>query len=182
LDDVFTKKNYNGRNGIKMKRLFSPWRSVYIRSFQSDKKLKECLFCRIAKEDDDKKNLVVWRGKECFIVMNRYPYNNGHVMVVPYMHTSSMAKLTDKTNMEVMKTTARCIQALYNNSKPDGFNFGANLGRVAGAGIDQHIHFHLVPRWSGDTNFMPVLSETKIISEDISKTWKLLKSELKKKK
>jgi ATP adenylyltransferase len=112
--------------------------------------------------------------------MNKYPYNNGHVMVVPYMHTSSMGKLTDKANLEVMKTVARCMEALHKNSTPDGFNFGANLGRSAGAGIDKHIHFHLVPRWNGDTNFMPVVAETKMISEDIRKTWKLLKSELKK--
>ena len=163
-----------------MKRLFSPWRSVYIQSFQSNKKSKGCLFCRIAKEHDDEKNLIVWRGKECFVVMNRYPYNNGHMMVVPYMHTSSMGKLTDKVNLEVMKTVARCMEALHKNSTPDGFNFGANLGRSAGAGIDKHIHFHLVPRWNGDTNFMPVLAELKIISEDVRKTWTLLKSELKK--
>jgi ATP adenylyltransferase len=163
-----------------MMRLFSPWRSVYIQSFQGGKKSKGCLFCRIAKEHDDKKNFIVWRGKECFVVMNRYPYNNGHVMVVPYRHTSSMGKLTDKTNLEVMKTVARCMQALHKNGKPEGFNFGANVGRAAGAGIDKHIHFHLVPRWNGDTNFMPVVAETKMISEDIRKTWKLLKSELKK--
>jgi ATP adenylyltransferase len=91
-----------------------------------------------------------------------------------------MGKLTDKANLEVMKTVARCMQALHKNSKPEGFNFGANVGRAAGAGIDKHIHFHLVPRWNGDTNFMPVVAETKMISEDIRKTWKLLKSELKK--
>ena len=102
------------------------------------------------------------------------------MMVVPYMHTSSMGKLTDKATLEVMKTVARCMQALDKNSKPNGFNFGANIGRAAGAGIDKHIHFHLVPRWNGDTNFMPVLAELKIISEDVRKTWTLLKSELKK--
>jgi ATP adenylyltransferase len=158
-----------------MKRLLSPWRSVYIQSFQGGKKIKGCLFCRIAKEHDDAKNLIVWRGKECFVVMNRYPYNNGHIMVVPYMHTSSMGKLTDKTNVEVMKTAAQCMQALQKNSKPDGFNFGANLGRAAGAGIANHVHFHLVPRWNGDTNFIPVLADVKIVSEDIQKSWKKLK-------
>jgi len=163
-----------------MKRLFSPWRSVYIQSFQDGKKSRGCLFCKIAKQHNDAKNLIVWRGKECFVVMNRYPYNNGHVMIVPYMHTSSMGKLTDTANMEVMKTVARCMEALHKNSTPDGFNFGANVGRAAGAGIDTHIHFHLVPRWNGDTNFMPVVAETKMISEDIRKTSKLLKSKLKK--
>jgi len=91
-----------------------------------------------------------------------------------------MGTLTDKANLEVMKTVARCMQALHENSKPVGFNFGANVGRAAGAGIDKHIHFHLVPRWNGDTNFMPVVAETKMISEDIRKTWKSLKKEFKK--
>ncbi len=159
-----------------MKRLFSPWRSAYIQSFQDVKKSKECLFCRIAKENNDKKNLIVWRGKECYVMMNRYPYNNGHLMVVPYKHTASMDKLTDETNLEVMKTVVRCMQALNKNSKPDGFNFGANIGKEAGAGIEKHIHFHLVPRWNGDTNFFPVLTDVKVISEDIQKSWQKLVS------
>jgi ATP adenylyltransferase len=159
-----------------MKRLFSPWRSVYIQTFQGCKKSKGCLFCGIAKERADKKNLILWRGKECFIVMNRYPYNNGHLMIVPYMHTSSMGKLTDKTNLEVMKAVARCMQALKKTSKPDGFNFGANLGKEAGAGIEKHVHFHLVPRWNGDTNFFPVLADVKVVSEDIQRNWFKLSS------
>ena len=93
------------------------------------------------------------------------------MMVVPYMHTSSMGKLTDKATLEVMKTVARCMQALDKNSKPNGFNFGANIGRAAGAGIEKHVHFHLVPRWNGDTNFFPVLADVKVVSEDIQKYW-----------
>ncbi len=162
-----------------MKRLFSPWRSAYIQSFQGGKKSKGCLFCRIAKEDNDKNNLIVWRGKECFVVMNRYPYNNGHIMVVPYKHTSSMGKLTDEVNIEIMKTVVRCMQALQKSCKPDGFNFGANMGKEAGAGIAKHIHFHLVPRWNGDTNFFPVLADVKIVSEDIQKNWQELTSFMK---
>jgi ATP adenylyltransferase len=159
-----------------MKRLLSPWRSVYIESFQDGKKKKGCLFCGIVKEREDKKNLVVWRGKECFVVMNRYPYNSGHLMIVPYLHTSSMGKLTASITAEVMQATARCIRAMQKTSRPDGFNFGANLGRMAGAGIDTHVHFHLVPRWNGDTNFMPVLADVKVVSEDMQKSWQKLKS------
>jgi ATP adenylyltransferase len=154
-----------------MKRLFSPWRSAYIQSFQDVKKSRGCLFCRIVKENSDKKNLIVWRGKECFVVLNRFPYNNGHMMVVPYKHTSSMGKLTDEANLEIMRTAVRCMQALSQNSKPDGFNFGANIGKAAGAGIDKHIHFHVVPRWNGDTNFFPILADIKVVSDDIRKSW-----------
>ncbi len=107
--------------------------------------------------------------------MNLYPYNSGHVMVVPYRHTSKFEALNDDEYAEIMLLTARMKKALEKVSNPQGFNFGGNFGRVAGAGIDKHIHFHLVPRWSGDTNFMPVLADTKMISEDMRKTWKKLR-------
>jgi ATP adenylyltransferase len=162
-----------------MKRLFSPWRSVYIESFQDKKKSRGCLFCRIAKEQDDKKNFILWRGENCYVVMNKYPYNSGHLMVVPYQHVSAIDKLTGKTNSEVMRTVARCTNALKKVSKPHGFNFGANLGRIAGAGIDKHVHFHLVPRWNGDTNFMPVLSDVKLVSESMDDLWSKLRQALK---
>ena len=157
-----------------MKRLFSPWRSAYIASFKGAKPAKGCLFCRIAKARQDEKNLVLWRGKHCFLVMNLYPYNSGHLMVVPYLHTSDLSSIPDEANVEIMQAAVRGIKALVSVSGPQGFNFGANLGRAAGAGIDEHIHFHVVPRWSGDTNFMPVLADVKLISEDMKKTWKQL--------
>ena len=157
-----------------MKRLFSPWRSAYIASFKSAKPGKGCLFCRIAKEKRDARDLVLWRGKHCFLVMNLYPYNSGHLMVVPYLHTSDLSSIPDEANVEIMQAAVRGIKALVSVSGPQGFNFGANLGRAAGAGIDEHIHFHVVPRWSGDTNFMPVLADVKLISEDMKKTWKQL--------
>ncbi len=162
-----------------MKRLFSPWRSSYIASFRSKKPGKGCLFCRIAKEKRDKRNLVVWRGKYCFLVMNLFPYNSGHLMVVPYKHTANLASLSKDTCAEVMDATVLGMRALGKASGPQGFNLGANLGRVAGAGIDKHIHFHIVPRWSGDTNFMPVLTDVKLISSEMRKTWKELKKALK---
>lgn len=149
------------------KQLFSPWRSAYIESFNEKKKKKGCLFCGIKQNpDSDDENLVVYRGEHCFIVMNKFPYNSGHVMIVPYRHTASFTKLSDAENQEIMRLTGLCIAAFEKVSKPHGFNFGANLGRVAGAGIDKHIHFHLVPRWNGDVNFMPVLGDVKVVSED----------------
>ncbi|RPI01788.1 MAG: HIT domain-containing protein [Ignavibacteriae bacterium] len=163
-----------------MKHLFSPWRSEYIKTFSDEKKARSCLFCRMQREARDAENLIVWRGKFCFVVMNRYPYNSGHVMIVPYRHTSRFGKFTGEEHAEIMKLTAKCIEALEHISKPEGFNYGANLGRTAGAGIDKHIHFHLVPRWNGDTNFMPAIGQTKVVSEDIRRTWKKLKSEFKK--
>ncbi|MCX6133748.1 MAG: HIT domain-containing protein [Ignavibacteriales bacterium] len=164
-----------------MKRLFSPWRSAYIASFRGTKKSKGCLFCRIAKENQDKKNLVVWRGEHCFLVMNLYPYNSGHLMVVPYKHTANLAALTKETYVEIMETTLRGMKALGKTSGPHGFNLGANIGRIAGAGIDKHIHFHIVPRWSGDTNFMPVLTDVKLISEDLANTWARLRTAMNRK-
>lgn len=163
-----------------MKTLFSPWRSVYIKTFNREKKDKGCLFCKIIKSKKDDKNLIPWRGKYCYVVINKYPYNNGHLMIVPYKHTSNFSKLTKEEYLEIMNTTSRCIMALKKISSPQGYNFGANIGRVAGAGIDKHIHFHLVPRWNGDTNFMPVLGNVKIVSEDLKSCWSKLKSILSK--
>jgi ATP adenylyltransferase len=164
-----------------MKKLYSPWRSAYIQTFSEKNKSKGCLFCSMTKQTSDAENLVVWRGNFCFVVLNKYPYNSGHLMIVPYKHTSRFDKLTKEEHVEISTATAKCISALEHISKPHGFNFGANLGRVAGAGIDKHIHFHIVPRWNGDTNFMPVIAGTKVISEDLKKTWRSLKKELERK-
>ncbi len=163
-----------------MKRLFSPWRSQYIDSFKHEKNTKtDCLFCRIAKERSDEKNLIVTREEHCFVVMNKYPYNSGHLMIVPYVHTPDFGGLSKAEYADVMATTSEMIGLLGNISAPQGFNFGANLGRVAGAGIDQHVHFHLVPRWSGDTNFMPTIGEVKLVSEDTKNTYTRLRKALK---
>jgi ATP adenylyltransferase len=131
------------------------------------------------KDKRDTENLVVWRGRFCFVVMNKYPYNSGHVMIVPYRHTSRYTKLSGEELGEIMKVVGRCVEALEKISRPQGFNFGANLGKTAGAGIDKHVHFHLVPRWNGDTNFMPAIGETKVVSVEIRTSWKMLKKEFK---
>ncbi|HEY6951948.1 MAG TPA: HIT domain-containing protein [Bacteroidota bacterium] len=163
-----------------MKRMFSPWRSQYIESFKHEKKKKkgDCLFCRLKKERNDEKNLVLLRKEFCFVVMNRYPYNSGHLMIVPYTHTSDFEGLSREEYAEVMETTSEMIAVLGKVSQPQGFNFGANIGRVAGAGIDHHVHFHLVPRWNGDTNFMSTIGEVKLISEDMKQTYRNLRKAL----
>ena len=160
-----------------MERLFSPWRSKYIESFSEPKGGKEeCILCVSHQTKNDKEKLILTRGKLSFVVMNLYPYNSGHVMVVPYRHLPDLTDLTDDESLEIMVHIKKIIKALNTVSNPDGFNIGANLGRSAGAGIDKHIHFHVVPRWNGDTNFLPVLSDTKMISEDMNVTWDKLKS------
>ena len=156
-----------------MDKIWAPWRMDYIES----PKESGCVFCRKSQSKKDKKNLVLFRGKEVFILMNLYPYTNGHLMISPYLHTSDINELTEVANMEIMKFAKDCFNILKNKLGAEGFNFGANLGKAAGAGIDQHIHYHIVPRWSGDTNFMPVISDTKIMIEKLNKTWERLKPE-----
>ena len=158
-----------------MERLFSPWRSQYIETFSKAKAEKDsCILCDAILDSDDKR-LIITRAKFCYVIMNLYPYNSGHVMVVPYRHISSINDLTDEESLELMSLIKKTILSLQNTSHPEGFNVGSNIGRAAGAGIDQHIHFHVVPRWTGDTNFMPVLNNTKIISEDMKDTWQKLR-------
>jgi ATP adenylyltransferase len=160
-----------------MNRMWSPWRSQYIASFKKpspQKKTTESLFTAARKARDGDKQFIVWRGKTCFVIMNRYPYNSGHLMVVPNRQTKTLLDLTAAELTEIMQTVQRSIRALDAVMGPQGYNFGANLGRVSGAGVDDHVHFHIVPRWNGDTNFMPVLADTKVISEDMKETLKKL--------
>ena len=139
-----------------MKRLWAPWRMEYI--IQSRESDEGCIFCEKPKEEKDEKNLIVYRSKLCFVMLNKYPYTNGHMMIVPYLHESDLTKIPDDIVMEMQH----------------GINIGINIGRTAGAGIDDHLHYHLVPRWDGDTNFMPIIGETKVISEALADSWKKL--------
>ena len=160
-----------------MKRLFSPWRSKYIAGFKNEKPRKgESLFTKILRQNKDEKNLVLIRKKHCFVMMNLYPYNSGHVMIIPFRQTSEMKDLTMEENTEIMETISAMIEVLKKVMKPHGFNVGANFGRVAGAGVDDHIHFHVVPRWNGDTNFMPTLADAKVVSEDMKTTYRKMKN------
>lgn len=158
-----------------IKKLWAPWRLSYIIGAKDG----ECVFCVSPSNDpaEDKKWLVLHRGKHCYVIMNLYPYNNGHCMVVPYKHTGDLCDLDNDELLELMQLTQLTIRVFKNVFRPEGFNTGFNLGRAAGAGISQHIHFHVLPRWNGDTNFMPVLGETRVISEHISSTYDKLKAE-----
>lgn len=134
-----------------------------------------CIFCQAISGSDDKKNLIIYRGKTSFIIMNRYPYNTGHLMVAPNDHIPDFSQLADKQILELIRLVERANRTVNDFMKPDGFNLGINLGRVAGAGIEGHLHIHIVPRWQGDTNFMPVIDNTKVISEALTETYDRLK-------
>ena len=155
--------------GEKKKILWAPWRIEYIEDMDKDN-TSGCIFCEKPGENEDTKNLIVFRGRQAFVIMNRYPYNNGHLMVVPFQHTCELSGLNDKEKLEIFDLLALSQKVLTDTLKPQGFNIGMNLGRLAGAGIDSHLHFHLVPRWGGDTNFMPVLGHTRVISEALEET------------
>jgi ATP adenylyltransferase len=162
-----------------MERLFSPWRSKYIESFsQPSEENGVCVFCAMHEEQNDDERLIVTRGRHSYVVLNLYPYNSGHVLVIPYHHVPSITDLSEEESSEVFAYLKRMIGALQRVARPDGFNVGSNIGRTAGAGIEKHVHFHLVPRWNGDTNFMPVLADTKMISEDMKSTLLKLRSAL----
>jgi len=164
-----------------MEKMWSPWRSQYIDSFKDQTGDEKCVFCAAQKESlENEKSLKVYEGKEAYVIMNLYPYNNGHTMVVPRRHLSDYGELSESERTEIAELIDKTIKALKLVSSPHGFNVGANIGKAAGAGIDQHLHFHIVPRWSGDTNFMPVLGEVKVISEELSKTKKSLVEAFKK--
>jgi len=154
-----------------MNKLWSPWRSQYIDSFLNKEKQAHCILCELAKENsEDLSNLLVEKGELTFTILNLYPYNNGHLLIIPYEHKKDIGMLTQEENTEIMEKLNLAVKALTLSIGPEGFNIGANLGKCAGAGIDDHIHFHVVPRWSGDTNFMPVLGDVKVISQDLLQT------------
>jgi ATP adenylyltransferase len=157
-----------------MKRLWAPWRMEYI---LDEHKHKSCLCCAISEADkkDDRKNLILYRSKHCFVVLNKYPYNNGHLMVVPYFHTSTFEGLSDDVLFDLIKTVKKSVSILKKAFNPDGFNLGLNFGKVAGAGMESHMHKHIVPRWTGDTDSMPIIAETRVMPEHLRKTYNKLR-------
>jgi len=154
-----------------MEHLWTPWRMEYILS----EKPKHCIFCEMIKADDDRARHVLCRGKRAFVVLNRYPYNNGHLMVAPYEHAASLEELDAETLLELMQLVNKALAALRRAMNPHGFN---NLGKVAGAGVEDHVHIHIVPRWEGDTNYMPILAETRVIPEMLDQTYDRLRAAL----
>jgi len=157
-----------------MEHLFAPWRMEYIGS----KRPAGCLFCRVleAPSTEDETNLVVWRPPGGVVILNRFPYNNGHLMVAPAAHVGSLTDLDDEQSLQLMRALRRSLSVLESALGPEGFNAGVNLGKVAGAGIPDHVHVHVVPRWDGDTNFMPVLGATKVIGQHLAASWEQLRA------
>jgi ATP adenylyltransferase len=158
-----------------VKHIWTPWRMPYI---ARDKSSDACVFCRISSQDIqcDSQNYVLFRAQRTFAVLNLFPYNNGHLMVVPYDHLASLELLPTQTQADLMHMVTYCVELLRRAMQPAGFNVGLNIGKAAGAGIDDHIHIHVVPRWMGDTNFMPVIAESRVIPEWLDGTYAKLKS------
>jgi ATP adenylyltransferase len=158
----------------RMKRLWSPWRLEYLQAPAQH----GCIFCHALRSTADRDNLVLFRGESVFLILNRYPYNNGHLMVVPNLHVPSLEDLDAPTLAEMMLSVNRGLAALRLAMAPDGFNVGINLGRVAGAGIEDHVHIHVVPRWLGDTNFMPVVGDMRVVPQTWTQTYDQVKAAL----
>lgn len=156
-----------------MENLWAPWRMTFIapKTPQS----QECIFCTQPAEHRDEKNHILYRGERCYIMLNRYPYNNGHLMIAPFQHVGTIEKLSAETLAELMAQAQLALKALRFAMKPDGFNMGINEGKVAGAGFADHMHLHIVPRWNGDTNFMPVIAEIKVMPEHLDIVYQQLK-------
>jgi ATP adenylyltransferase len=134
-----------------------------------------CVLCDIARSDSDEANLVVARSATAFVVLNLYPYNSGHLLIVPYTHVGRLEDLDPEIGADMWRLTERAVRALGAEYQAEGYNVGMNLGKVAGAGIPDHLHTHIVPRWNGDTNFMPILAETKVLPESLQETWRRLR-------
>lgn len=159
-----------------MKILWNPWRYEYIKKFADKQKInEECLFCRVQGEEDEKA-LILHRGDRAFILLNAYPYNTGHLMIAPYKHIGDPSELDEETLLEIINLMKRALKALKEAFKPDGFNIGANIGRAAGAGIPDHFHIHVVPRWVGDANFIAIIAGTKPLPMALQESYHLLKS------
>ena len=154
-----------------MELIWAPWRIEYIQM----EKPEGCILCNQPKQNKDALNYILYRGEKNFVMLNAYPYNPGHLMIAPYRHTASLEELTDeelKEHFEIARRSTKILRQVFN---PGGFNLGINLGRISGAGIDDHFHTHIVPRWQGDANFMPVIADVKVLPEALSETYQKLK-------
>lgn len=152
-----------------MKHIWSPWRMKFIQNHNSID--SGCVFCELLSQKDGPENLIVYRGKKNFVLLNRYPYTTGHVMVIPFIHSPSFELFDSETLSELMQLTNKCTTLLHIIYHPQAYNIGANIGSSAGAGIADHVHMHIVPRWNGDSNFMSILGDTRVIPEDLSVTY-----------
>jgi ATP adenylyltransferase len=159
---------------VRIERLWTPWRMAYINAHGREER-GGCIFCDLPAEGDDERHHILGRGREAFVMLNRFPYNPGHLLVAPFRHVGDYLELTAEELAETMALAGTAIRALREASSPHGFNLGMNLGSVAGAGIADHVHLHLVPRWGGDTNFMPIVGQTKVLPELLNETWAKLR-------
>lgn len=155
-----------------MRRLFTPWRKKYI---TSTKKKDGCVFCQAIEQNEDSETFIVHRGEHAFVILNKFPYTSGHLMVIPYQHSEKLSNLNPDIRFEIIELVNKASEVIHSVYKPDGFNIGINMGSAGGAGIAEHIHMHVVPRWSGDTNFIPVISDTRLIPEELEITYKRIK-------
>ena len=160
-----------------MNYLWSPWRMSYILDNKND---EGCVFCQVLEVADGRENLIIYRGQLTYVILNRYPYTSGHLMVVPMTHSDTLEGISAETRYEMMELISCCVKVLTNEYQANGFNIGANLGGVAGAGIPQHVHFHVVPRWQGDTNYMSTIGGTRVVPEALEDTYERISSAWKK--
>jgi ATP adenylyltransferase len=158
-------------------RIWAPWRLDYVKDASKDNE-QECVFCAAGSAGDDREMLILHRGDKCFVILNKFPYTNGHLMVAPYEHLGALQNLPEDTLTEMMSLTQRAMSALQDAYDPHGFNVGMNQGRVAGAGVEHHVHMHVVPRWGGDTNFMPVLGDTRVMPQTVEQSLEELEGKI----
>ncbi|GAY25414.1 histidine triad (HIT) protein [Desulfurococcaceae archaeon AG1] len=156
--------------------LWAPWRMSYIKNAD---RMHGCFLCEsIGKRDED--TYIVYRSEKVFVILNSYPYNTGHIMIAPYRHIAELESLDDKETIDLINTMKKSLRVLRDVYSPQGFNIGINIGRVAGAGLESHLHVHIVPRWGGDTNFMPIIGGDKVLPEDLTTTWRKIRDAFKK--
>ena len=155
-------------------RIWAPWRLAYVKDASKDD-AEECIFCAKPAEGDDQANLIVHRGERCFVILNLYPYTNGHLMIAPFEHVATLQELDAATIAETMALGQQAMRILEERYSPHGYNVGFNQGRVAGAGVEHHIHMHVVPRWGGDNNFMPVLADTRVMPQTLEQSYETLR-------
>lgn len=158
---------------ISMNYLWSPWRMEYI---ENHDKTAGCIFCEMQKQADSAENLIALRGERAFVILNRYPYTSGHLMVVPFEHRPNLEELDPATRAEMMELTAHCTKILREIYHTESFNIGMNIGEAAGAGVKEHVHIHIVPRWVGDTNFMSTLGSTRVLPETLADTYQRVRA------
>lgn len=160
------------------KNLWAPWRLSYVATAKPPQSEDGCFICRGLSEQNDRENLIVLRTELSTVILNRFPYNNGHLLIAPRQHVGHLAELSDAQNADIMRELNRMIQIIDEEMHPEGYNIGLNLGKAAGAGLPGHLHWHVVPRWHGDTNFMPIIADVKVIVQSLDALYELLRGKL----